>query len=102
MLKYGRTYLDLNERSILQLEKQMTPGSKRAAMLMFDGPNGAANVEKSEAKDQAVSQMCDILDQFASDPQAAWEAMNSLRILYEFRHDLQCGALKQEPKEKVR
>jgi hypothetical protein len=99
MHKFGRTYLDLNERSILELDTRLTPRAKQAAILMAAGSvqEGQAQVEAIQEKDSTLSQMCDILDAFADNPQTAWETMNSLRILYEFRHELPCGFLKQEP-----
>jgi|GEM_PF-3979567 len=100
MLKYGRTYLNANERTMHELGKQLSSGAKRVAMRMFGGPDAAAIEARAAAKDKAVSDMCDILDQFATDPQSAWEAMNSLRILYEFRKNMPLGALAEEPRER--
>lgn len=92
-----RAILDMYERKALEAGRQLSPGSAQAALRTLVPDKEL--VQQIEKKDRAVATLCDILDQFApNDPQKAWEALNSLRILYEFRHHLPLYTLSIEPR----
>lgn len=101
MHKIGRSWLDANERTMLENRSQLSERAAMAARRLFVGPEGESAIAKYEAKDTALDALCEQLDLLVGDnPQEAWEALNSLRIRYEFRHRLPGGFLKEEPDER--